>query len=214
MAQLKAAYSTPLDNTDTDENCSEDSPFLQSNSLRNRGWLRSPLFFLLDVLLVLALFYFAFQYHGQLHCLDCQGDTTGYAPAFSSQIIIFRKHPEFISNHTSLASLREAREHWKTLVPRMYSLGPTILSKSNVFSPIKTAGQGFIEIDNHTAEQYNFPKLIKIPEEAKMPGRGKGGYTLGTSVVHSLHCLVRFYMAPRPKPALSDYRIVDDNGRI
>jgi hypothetical protein len=139
MAQLRTAHLSPLDNKETDENCSEDSPFLQSNSLGNKGWSRSPLFFLLDISLVSALFYFAFKYRWQLHHLDCQGDTTGYAPAFFQQVLIFRKHPEFISNHTSLESLREAREHWKTLVPRQYSL-QLMLSKSNAVSPIIHSG--------------------------------------------------------------------------
>jgi hypothetical protein len=47
-----------------------------------------------------------------------------------------------------------------------------------------------------------------------MPGQGNGEYTLGTSVVHSLHCLVIYYMPSYPKLALSNYNVVDNDGGI
>jgi hypothetical protein len=86
----------------------------------NSRFSRSPLFYLLDLGLVVALaFLFIRRNHDvKLEHLDLQDDITGYAPKIGHQLVTFKEAKHFISNHTSLASLAEAREYWKTLVPR------------------------------------------------------------------------------------------------
>lgn len=79
--------------------------------------VRSPWLFLIDVfLLVMVMAYYAIT-PINLH-LPFLGDVTGYVPNFAQQIVVFGSHPEFISNHTSVESLKEAREHWIKLLPR------------------------------------------------------------------------------------------------
>jgi hypothetical protein len=101
------------------EDSLESSPFLNNGQPQVRKWFHSPKFFFFDALLVMICGYIAFRgihKHEPSH-LDWQGDVTGFVPPFSHQIVTFRNHPEFISNHTSEASLIKAREFWKTLVP-------------------------------------------------------------------------------------------------
>jgi hypothetical protein len=83
-------------------------------------FIRSPWLFLLDVLLLVMVMVYYAATPISLH-LSFLGDVTGYVPNFSQQIVVFGSHPEFISNHTSLASLQEAREHWIKLLPRKQS---------------------------------------------------------------------------------------------
>ena len=54
------------------------------------------------------------------------------------------------------------------------------------------AGQGFVAISESDAIDHDFPKLISytLPPEEAAPGRTEVGKSLGTSIVHSLHCLV------------------------
>ena len=102
-----------------DEQIEEDSPFLSARTSNRRPWSHSPLIFLFDALLVLACTFLVLHQRTLLH-LDWQGDLTNFVPRFSQQIVTFQQHPEFISNHSSEASLAEAREFWKTIVPRGY----------------------------------------------------------------------------------------------
>lgn len=92
---------------------------LRKWSFRSR-FSRSPFFYLLDVILALAVGFLIFRRHNheKLELLDLNSDITGYVPQIDHRLVTFTKQPYFISNHTSLESLREAREHWKTLVPR------------------------------------------------------------------------------------------------
>jgi hypothetical protein len=81
-------------------------------------WIRSPWMFFLDLCLIALVVIFA----GRKPCVEpvqLQGDVTGFVPHFDQQITTFRSHPEFISNHTSLDSLKEAREAWVNFLPRM-----------------------------------------------------------------------------------------------
>jgi hypothetical protein len=80
-------------------------------------FIRSPWLFMLDALLLVMVMVIYASNPVSLH-LSFLGDITGYVPNFSQQIVVFGSHPEFISNHTSLESLKEAREHWIKLLPR------------------------------------------------------------------------------------------------
>ena len=94
---------------------------------RKRPWLRSPLFYVFDVLLLASCLILVLRSRPH-RSLDCQGDVTGYVPSFPQEIVTFRSHPEFISNHTSEASLAETQEHWKKLVPRKFNFASLCLS--------------------------------------------------------------------------------------
>ena len=89
----------------------------QSSTSRDPRWVRSPWFFLMDCFLI-ALVAISYSYAPKDLHLSLLGDVTGFVPKFTTQIVTFKSHPEFISNHTSLESLREAREHWISLLPR------------------------------------------------------------------------------------------------
>lgn len=81
---------------------------------------RSPLLYVIDLILALAVAFLLFRRHTyeRAQQFDLNSDITGYAPQIDHRLVTFTKQPYFISNHSSLESLREAREHWKTLVPR------------------------------------------------------------------------------------------------
>jgi hypothetical protein len=84
------------------------------------NWLRSPWFYLLDLLMI-ALIMIFFARKPTTYHLQWQGDITGFVPTFSQQVVTFRSYPEFVSNHTSLDSLAEARSAWVKLLPRKFS---------------------------------------------------------------------------------------------
>ena len=92
---------------------------LHGPSSRSR-FSRSPFFYILDVILALAVGLLLYRRHTyeKLQQFDLNSDITGYAPQIDHRLVTFTKQPYFISNHSSLESLREAREHWKTIVPR------------------------------------------------------------------------------------------------
>jgi hypothetical protein len=81
---------------------------------------RSPFLYILDLILALAIAFLLLRRHAdeKIQQFDLGSDITGYVPQIDHQLVTFTKEPQFISNHTSLESLRQAREHWKTLVPR------------------------------------------------------------------------------------------------
>lgn len=80
-------------------------------------WIRSPWMFFIDLLLIILIMIFATREPKSAH-LDFAGDITGFVPKFPQQIVTFRAYPEFVSNHSSEDSLKEAREHWMDLLPR------------------------------------------------------------------------------------------------
>ena len=81
---------------------------------------RSPYFYVLDIILALAIGVVLYRRHTyeKVQQFDLNSDITGYAPQIDHRLVTFISQPYFISNHSSLESLREAREHCKTLVPR------------------------------------------------------------------------------------------------
>jgi len=108
----------------SDDEASDNATLLEKEAAsgprhksRGMSWLRSPWFFLVDIVLV-AMVMMLFATTPVNQHLDFLGDITGYVPSFSKQVVVFRSHPEFISNHTSLESLKNARQHWMDLLPR------------------------------------------------------------------------------------------------
>lgn len=83
-------------------------------------WIRSPWMFLIDLVLAALVMIFYSREPKTAH-LDFQGDVTGFVPIFSQQVVTFQAYPEFVSNHSSEGSLKEAREHWMKLLPREFS---------------------------------------------------------------------------------------------
>lgn len=81
------------------------------------NWIRSPWMFVIDLCLIVLIMIFATREPKSAH-LDFAGDVTGLVPKFSQQIVTFRAYPEFVSNHSSEESLKEARAHWMDLLPR------------------------------------------------------------------------------------------------
>jgi hypothetical protein len=83
-------------------------------------WIRSPFMFFLDLVLVMLVVIFSTRKPAvsESTTAGLLGDIHGLVPNFEPQLVTFRAYPEFISNHTSEASLREAREHWINLLPR------------------------------------------------------------------------------------------------
>jgi hypothetical protein len=142
-------------------------------------WIRSPFMFLIDFFLVALIVILETRrpsLERMTNATGLQGDIFGLVPRFDEQIVTFQAHPEFISNHSSEESLKEAREHWKKLLPRMHleSVSYAMLTCTVI------AGQGFVKVDEELVEEYNLPKAIDY----------KGGKSVGTSMMHGMHCLV------------------------
>jgi hypothetical protein len=100
---------------------SDSTPFLGGKRKATRlvRISRSPYMFILDAVLVItALCLFVFLHKTHITLLDSQGDISGFVPNFRHQLVVFEQHPEFISNHTSEASLADVQKYWKTLIPR------------------------------------------------------------------------------------------------
>jgi len=144
------------------------------SSSRRIRWTRSPWMYLVDIFAIALIVIFWSRQPTSTH-LDWQGDITGYVPSFSQQVVVFRSYPEFISNHTSLASLEEAREQWMKLLPRECTHDMFVCPLT-----MRLAGQGYISVDDLAIRRYDLPKPIEY----------KGRKSLGTSMMHSLHCLV------------------------
>ncbi|TID16018.1 hypothetical protein E6O75_ATG09076 [Venturia nashicola] len=158
--------------TNTSSSCSEEGgevdPMLSGTKQKKSGpkawpehpikWIRSPWVFLLDLFLVTLIMLFASREPKSAH-MDFAGDITGFVPKFSQQIVTFRAYPEFVSNHSSEESLKEARAHWMNLLP---------------------PGQGFVRVDETDLESHELPTPIVS---------AKGVKSVGTSMMHGLHCL-------------------------
>lgn len=97
-------------------------------------WIRSPFMFLIDLVLLTLVMVFYSREPKNSH-LDFAGDITGFVPLFSQQVVTFQAYPEFVSNHSSEVSLKEAREHWMKLLPRESLI--TILFKEAWLTPYK-----------------------------------------------------------------------------
>ena len=78
---------------------------------------RSPWMYFLDLCLIGLVVILATRKASE-ELVQLQGDITGLVPRFDQQVTTFRSHPEFISNHTSLESLRKAQEAWVDFLPR------------------------------------------------------------------------------------------------
>jgi hypothetical protein len=89
-------------------------------------WIRSPFMFLIDLVLLTLVMVFYSREPKTSH-LNYAGDITGYVPVFSQQVVTFQAYPEFVSNHSSEESLKEAREHWMKLLPREFFDGYLVL---------------------------------------------------------------------------------------
>ncbi|KAH8703042.1 hypothetical protein BGW36DRAFT_422623 [Talaromyces proteolyticus] len=126
---------------------------------------RSPFFYVVDIILALAVAFLLFRQRSfeKVQQFDLSSDITGYVPQIDHRLVTFTKQPYFISNHSSLESLRQAREHWKTLVP---------------------PGQGFVEIDEELVKNRAMPKKITWKQDGV-----EDRYMYGTAIVHSIHCL-------------------------
>ncbi|KAF2404538.1 hypothetical protein EJ06DRAFT_526620 [Trichodelitschia bisporula] len=121
---------------------------------------RSPWLFLLDAALLAVLVLVVIrQQRPTLHeAPGLMDDVTGFVPNFSTETVVFSSHPQFVSNHTSEASLREARDAWMGLLP---------------------PGQGYVAVTEDDIAKYKLPKPVVY----------NGGKSLGTSMMHALHCL-------------------------
>jgi len=110
-------------NEDEEQSTQYEHDLLLHRELRRRRFSRSPFFYILDTILALAVIFLLFRrdWYEKVQRFDLGSDITGYAPQIDHSLVTFTKQPYFISNHTSLESLREAREHWKTLVPREFA---------------------------------------------------------------------------------------------
>ncbi|KAH8656689.1 hypothetical protein BGZ60DRAFT_472690 [Tricladium varicosporioides] len=104
---------------------------LHRPSSRSR-FSRSPFFYILDIMLALAVGFLLFRRHTykKVQEFDLNSDITGYVPQIDHRLVTFTKQPYFISNHSSLESLRE---------------GP---------------GQGFVEMNEELTNNYAMPKEI------------------------------------------------------
>jgi hypothetical protein len=102
-----------------EEQAAQYGPPIRGVSTRSRI-ARSPIFYILDIALAIAVGVLIFRQksYERVQKFDLNGDITGYAPSIDYRLVTFIPEPQFYSNHTSLESLREAREHWKTIVPR------------------------------------------------------------------------------------------------
>jgi hypothetical protein len=102
-------------------------------------WIRSPWMFFIDLILVALVTIFYSREPKTFH-LDFSGDVTGFVPRFSQQVVTFQAYPEFVSNHSSVGSLKEAREHWMKLLPREFSLMQPILGRKAWLTDISWSG--------------------------------------------------------------------------
>jgi hypothetical protein len=102
----------------------------KSRSSHDYPCSRSPLLYIIDLFLIAVIVIFATRKPIADIPVDVQlgGDVAGYVPRFSEEVVRFRSYPEFISNHSSEASLSEAREHWTRLLPG-------VLRQLSLFSP-------------------------------------------------------------------------------
>jgi hypothetical protein len=91
-------------------------------------WVRSPFMFFLDLILVMLVVIFSTRKPAVFESSPAGllGDIHGLVPSFEPKLVTFRAYPEFVSNHTSEASLREAREHWMNLLPRELAINPFV----------------------------------------------------------------------------------------
>jgi hypothetical protein len=144
-------------------------------------WVRSPFMFLLDLVLVMLVVIFSTRKPAILESTNAelQGDIHGLVPNFEPQLVVFKAYPEFVSNHTSEASLREAREYWMKLLPRE-STFKNVIEIMNTTNILTVAGQGYVKVDDDDIQMYALPNPVQY----------KGGKSVGTSMMHGLHCLV------------------------
>jgi hypothetical protein len=110
-----SASSASEDGDDTTPMLAKKVESRPTNRIR---WIRSPWMFFLDLCLISLIVIFAGR-KASVEPVQLQGDVTGFVPRFQQQITTFRSHPEFISNHTSLDSLKEAQQAWVNFLPRM-----------------------------------------------------------------------------------------------
>ena len=102
----------------------EEQPMQYEDALKRPSFRsrlsRSRWFYVLDITLALTigLLLYRRDAYERVKSFDLNSDITGYAPQIDHRLVTFASEPHFISNHSSLESLRQAREHWKTLVPR------------------------------------------------------------------------------------------------
>ena len=114
----------------------DTTPMLKKNNNKNKGlartmkWTRSPWMYFLDLCLIGVIVIFATR-RPIVEPVQLQGDVTGLVPRFDQQITKFRSHPEFISNHTSLESLREAQEAWVNFLPRTSALNLLLICETH-----------------------------------------------------------------------------------
>ena len=102
----------------------EEQPMQYDHAVRRPSFpsrlSRSRWFYVLDITLalIIGLLLYRRESYEKVQSFDLNSDITGYAPQVDHRLVTFVSEPHFISNHSSLESLRQAREHWKTLVPR------------------------------------------------------------------------------------------------
>lgn len=170
---------------DSDEELSKqyEHDGLRKSSYR-LGLSPSPFLYILDFTLALAIAFLLFRRHAheKVQQFDLGSDITGYVPQIDHRLVTFTKEPQFISNHTSLESLREAREHWKTLVPRKFFVSDPQFRHRLL--TIRLAGQLFVEINDELVKGRAMPKRITWKQDGR-----EDKYMYGTAIVHSIHCL-------------------------
>jgi hypothetical protein len=112
----------PLASSSTSDDGLDTTPMLKKKkaNLRTKTTrlVRSPWLYLLDLCLI-GVIAIILTRKSSSEPVQLQGDVTGLVPHFDRQVTTFRSHPEFISNHTSLESLRQAQEAWVNFLPRM-----------------------------------------------------------------------------------------------
>lgn len=143
MEKAQYARLSSSSTDDEEKSIKYDSPaeIPTQTPLSHVRFSRSPFFYLLDLGLILAFTFFLIRRNAESKVarLDLQDDITGYAPKFGHQLVTFKTAPQFISNHTSLASLAEAREYWKTLVPRKSMFNLLMITEPTVWKQLDKA---------------------------------------------------------------------------
>lgn len=118
---LEESWRDALPPSSSSDEGDDTTPMLKRKTVswptKSIKWIRSPWMFILDFGIVALVTYLLGRKSFTTH-MDLLGDVTGFVPHFSQQITTFRAHPEFVSNHTSLESLQEAREAWMNFLPR------------------------------------------------------------------------------------------------